>query len=128
MGLDFLRSKKESFDQKRDKARFKELDLHDLRTRLGVDEITTRYRCQLDDRAFALEESKLLILRHIQGDVMHVLSVNRKIGHVLPEEVPDLIAAMRKNQHIGEFLTVMVISLPEFDGTFTVKPKTAFKR
>jgi len=128
MGLDFIRAKGERFVQKRDKARYKELDLHDLRTRLGVDEITARYRCQLDDRSFALEISKPLILRHIQGNVMHVLSVNRKIGHVLPEEVADLLAAMRKNQHKGEFLTVVVVSLPEFDGTFTVKPKTAFKR
>ena len=128
MGLDFIRAKGERFVQKRDEARDEELNNEDLLTGIREDLVVAVFRCQLEDAFTTIEAGLPLILRHIGNSDMHVLSRNRKIGFVLPSEVPALIEAMRRNNHTSEFLSVLVVGAPGIDYTFTVKPKKRFAK
>ena len=57
-----------------------------------------------------------------------VLQSGRNIGYVSSEDVVELIPAMKRNNHVGGLLSVMVVQEPAIDGVFTVKPKTRFKK
>lgn len=128
MGLDFIRAKGDRFVQKRDEARDEELNNKDLLTEIREDLVIALFHCQLEDAFTTIEAGLPLILRHVSNTDMHVLSRNRKIGFVLPGEVPALIDAMRRNNHASEFLSVLVVEPPGIDDTFTVKPKKRFAK
>ena len=128
MGLDFIRAKGDRFVQKRDEARDEELNNEDLLTGTREDIVIVVFRCQLEETSVIIEAGLPLILRYIGNSDMHVLSRNRKIGVVLPSEVPDLVDSMRRNNHTSEFLSVLVVEAPGLDNTFSVKPKKRFAK
>lgn len=127
MGLDFLREKAKSFTQQRDASKIKELDIDDLISRGREDIIIRVFQCVLTDLSAKLEIGTALILKVESEDQISVLQSGRKIGHVLSEEIAELIHAMKQNNHLGGLLSVFAQSKPALDGVFTVRPKTAFK-
>jgi hypothetical protein len=127
MGLDFLRDKAKSFSQQRDSSKLKELDVEDLLTRGKPDIVVQVFQCLLTDASVNFEVGSALILKVDSEVHVSVLQHARAIGHVLAEDVTELIIAMKQNNHVGGILSVSVQEKAALDGVFTVRPKVAFK-
>ena len=128
MGLDFLRDKAAAFTQRRDQSKLQELDTEDLLSRAKPDAVVRVYAFLRTDPNIEVVPGLGLIARVISETEVIILKHGRTIGHVLPEEVADLTSGMRKNYHLGGFLSLTVVDEPGCDGVFTVKPKKAFKK
>jgi hypothetical protein len=126
MGLDFLRDKARSFTQQRDSSKLKELDVEDLLSRGKPDIVVRVFRCLLTDASVNLDVGSALILKVDSEVYISVLQHARTIGHVLAEDVTELIIAMKQNNHVGGILSVSVQEKAALDGVFTVRPKVAF--
>lgn len=128
MGLDFLRDKEQSFNQRREESKRRELDTEDLFSRAKPDSVVRLFRCLLTDPTADAIPGLGLIARVISDFEVIILKHGRQIGHVLSEDVAELTSAMRKNYHLGGFLSLFVAEEPGLDGVFSVKPKKAFKK
>jgi hypothetical protein len=128
MGLDFLRDKATSFTQQRDSSKLKELDVEDLLSRGKPDILVRVFRCLLTDASVDFDGGSALILKVDSEVHVSVLQHARIIGHVLAEDVTELIIAMKQNNHVGGILSVSVQEKAALDSVFTVRPKVAFNR
>ncbi|HEX4086926.1 MAG TPA: hypothetical protein VHY22_18570 [Chthoniobacteraceae bacterium] len=128
MGLEFIRAKGQKFVQRRDQSKVQELDTADLITSTKPDRVTRLYRCVLTDPGAQVVAGLGLTLMVMSDTQVFVLQHGTNIGYVTGEDVGELIPAMKRNSHVGGLLSVAVVDEPAFDGVFTVKPKTRFKK
>lgn len=128
MGLEFLRAKAQRFTQQRDRSKIRELDTEDLITRGKPGIVVRHFRCVLTDMTAEVHAGLGLILFVDSETHVRVLQHGRHIGHVVAEDVQELIVSMKRNDHVGGLLSVTIVEEPAMDGVFTVKPKVRFKK
>jgi hypothetical protein len=128
MGLEFIRAKAKKFVQHRDKSKLRELDTVDLVTSTKPDRVTRLYRCILVDRGATIVAGLGLNLKVQSETEVLVLQHGTNIGYISPDDVVELIPAMKRNNHVGGILPVIIVDEPAIDGEFTVKPKTRFTK
>ena len=127
MGLDFIRDKGERFVQKRDDSRLQELDVEDLLSRGKPDRIEQHFRCKLEDKEVELTPGFSVLARAMSDVEVIMMMRGKRIGYMLPADAEKLIVGMKKNQHLGGVITLLVVEEPSWDGVFVVKPKKPFK-
>ena len=128
MGLDFIRAKGVQFEQKRDKSKILETDVHELLSRGKPDEVVALFQCQLSDLSTQIIPGLPIIARaYSEADVRLILN-SKEIGVMLPEDAQNFVDLMRKNRRMAGLLSVIPQEEPSFDGVFAVKPKTPFKK
>lgn len=127
MGLDFIRAKGVQFEQKRDKSKILEIDVHELLSRGKPDELLALFQCQLTDDSAQITPGLPLIARaYAEGDV-RIIQSSKVIGVMLPGNALNFTDLMRKNHRLAGLLSVVPVDDPAFDGVFSIKPKTPFK-
>ncbi|MFO1486406.1 MAG: hypothetical protein U1F71_23790 [Verrucomicrobiaceae bacterium] len=128
MGLDFIRDKKQSFTQCRDRNRERELEGEDLFTRAITDTDVDLFRCSLTDHEALLVPGLQLVLRaHSESEVV-VSQSGKVIATMDISEAGRLAKLMKKTKVHTGILTVLTASESDVGGEFLVKPKHPFKK
>jgi len=128
MGLDFIRTKGVQFEQKRDNSKVLELDVDELLSRGKPDDLLSLFQCQLTDAGAQIVPGLPLIARAYSEADVRIIQSSKVIGVMLPDDAQNFVDLMRKNRRMAGLLTVIPPEEPGFDGVFSVKPKTPFKK
>ncbi len=127
MGLDFIRDKKESFDQQTDDCLNRELDL-DLVTGAYEDQDSQLIQCELIDESASVSPGGYrMILRIHSEQEATLLQAGKAIGKVTSEDLPRLVSLAKMNKIHTGIISVMATDEPDILGEFHVRPLKPFK-
>jgi len=128
MGLDFIRAKGVQFEQKRDQSKILEIDVDELLSRGTPDELINLFQCRLTVLNTQIIPGLPIIARAYSEADVRLIQNSKEIGIMLPDDAQNFVDLMRKNRRMAGLLTVIPQEEPSFDGVFSVKPKTPFKK
>lgn len=128
MGLDFIRDKKQSFKQCRDRNRERELDGEDLLTLAITDTDVDMFRCQLTDMEAELVPGLQLVLRAHSETEIAVSQSGKVIAMMDTSEAERLAKLMKTTKVHTGIMTVLTATESDIAGEFLVKPKRPFKK
>jgi hypothetical protein len=120
MGINFLRAKKEQYEQKRDASRLT-LDVCDMFDRGNPDRVTEQFSVTLRDRATRIEKGLSLLLKFVSDNAAVAVQNAVVIGDLAPSDALKLLQRIHQVGKTSGMLKVLIANEPDFTGTFQVK-------